>query len=117
MVIKGPDLSDAGFVYTIWVISQHLIFSILIAGPLEPGSRVWQLPYQYLRNLLLSAKVCHTNISEIYFNLPHQYLDLPTTLMCHNFTYQVIYLWLDKETKSAGNLKSGTSFSANLSGK
>ena len=44
-----------------------------VSGPLEPGSRVWQLPYQYSRNLLLFATVCHSNISEIYFNLPHQH--------------------------------------------
>ena len=86
-------------------------------GSLEPMEPMLTQQLQYLRTLQLSATVCYTNILEIYFNLPHQYLDLPTALMCHNFTYQVIYLWLDKETKSTGNLKSGTSFSANLSGK
>ena len=41
-------------------------------GPMELGGRVWQLPYKYLRNLISSATVCHTNILEIHFDLPHQ---------------------------------------------
>ena len=53
--------------------SMVTIAAPVISGVAEHSGRVWHLPYQFLRCLLLSATVCYTNICEIQQVLPHQY--------------------------------------------
>ena len=56
-------LAQMRFVFDKYLIfSSHVLTEATCTGVAEPGGRVWQLPYQYLRYLLLSALVCHTNI-------------------------------------------------------
>ena len=67
-------LHKQGLVATGVATTVHLVmWKRSKSGPLEPCGKVWQLPYQHLRNLLLSATFCHTNILEIYLNLPRQW--------------------------------------------
>ena len=65
---EGKNISNSSSAKQIW--------NCINAGPSELGWQVWQLPHQYLKELLRPATPIFQARLRICYSLPHQYFRL-----------------------------------------